>query len=146
MEMNGTTVIARPVDVVWDYVIDTANDASWRTGVAESGLQSDGPAGPGTLGYTLAGNQKAEWRVFSYEAGVSVDWEFTSGPLLGRGGYRVAPVESGTQFTLVADVKPSGWLKLLGPVFSWIGRRQNQNDVEKLRDILEASPEAESQA
>ena len=24
MEMNGTTVIACPVDVVWDYVIDPA--------------------------------------------------------------------------------------------------------------------------
>ncbi len=144
MEMNGTTTISRPVDVVWDYVIDTANDASWRTGVNESGLQSDGPVGPGTAGYTLAGNQRAEWRVVSYEPGVSVEWEFTGGPLLGRGGYRVAPVEGGTQFTLVADVKPSGWLKFLGPVFTWIGRRQNQNDVEKLRDILETAPEGDS--
>ena len=141
MEMNGTTVIARPVDVVWDYVIDTAHDADWRTGVDESGLQSVEPVGPGTLGYTLAGNQRAEWRVKSYEPGVSVEWEFTSGPLLGRGGYRLVPVDGGTEFTLLADIEPASWLKYLGPVFTWIGRRQNQNDVEKLRGILESMPE-----
>jgi hypothetical protein len=49
-------------------------------------------------------------------------------------------VEGGTEFTLVADVEPTNWLKLLGPLFTWIGRRQNQKDVETLRDILESMP------
>jgi hypothetical protein len=138
MGMNGTIVIGRPVDVVSDYVMDLSNDANWRTGVDESGWQSGESLGPGAIGYTLAGNQKAEWRVVSYIAGESVDWEFIGGPLKGRGGYRLVPVEGGTQFTLVADVEPSGWLKLLGTIFTWIGRRQNQRDVEKLREILEA--------
>jgi uncharacterized membrane protein len=139
MDMNGTIVIDRPVDVVFDYVIDLSNDANWRTGVDESGWQSGESLGPGALGYTLAGNQKAEWRVVSYTAGERVDWEFFSGPLKGRGGYRLVPVDGGTEFTLVADVEPTGWLKLLGPIFTWIGRRQNQRDVEKLRDILEST-------
>jgi hypothetical protein len=133
-------VIRRPADAVWDYVVDTANDASWRTGVDESGLQSSEPVGPGTLGYTLAGDQKVEWRVLSVVAGESVLWELTSGPIRGRGGYRLAAAEGGgTEFTLVADVEPSGCLKLLGPISGWIGRSQNQRDVEKLREILESS-------
>jgi hypothetical protein len=140
MEMNGTTVIGQPVDVVSDYVMDLANDANWRTGVDESGWQPGESLGPGAVGYTLAGNQRVEWRVVSYVAGESVDWDLISGPLKGRGGYRLEPVEGGTRFTLVADVEPSGWLKLLGPVFTWIGRRQNQRDVVKLRDILESTP------
>jgi len=140
MEMNGTTIIDRPVDVVSDYVMDLANDARWRTGVDESGWQSDHSLIVGAIGYTLAGNQRAEWRVVSLVAGESVDWEFLSGPFTGRGGYRFVPVEGGTQFTLVADIEPSNWLKLLGPIFAWIGRRQNQQDVEKLRDILESTP------
>lgn len=139
MEMNGTIVIGRPVDVVYDYVIDLSNDANWRTGVGESGWQSGESLGPGALGYTLAGDQKAEWRVLSYTAGERVDWEFFSGPLKGRGGYRLVPVDGGTEFTLVADVEPNGWLRLLGPIFTWIGRRQNQRDVERLRDILEST-------
>ena len=141
MEMNGTTVIRRPVDGVFTYVCNLSNDANWRTGVDESGLQSGETLGPGVIGYTLAGNMKTEWRVVSYVTGESVDWELISGPYKGRGGYRLLPVEGGTQFTLVADVEPSGFYKLLGPLFAWIGRRQNQADVEKLRDILESALE-----
>jgi hypothetical protein len=40
MEMNGTTVIGRPIDTVFDYVNDVSNDVHWRTGVTESGLRS----------------------------------------------------------------------------------------------------------
>lgn len=81
MEMNGTTVIGRPADVVFDYVADPANDANWRTGVDESGWQPGEAIGPGAISYTLAGNQKVEWRVVAYVAGESVDWDLISGPL-----------------------------------------------------------------
>jgi len=142
MEMKGTIVISRPVDVVFDYVINLSNDAQWRTGVRESGWQSGEPVGPGAIGYTCVGNVKVEWRVISYIPGESVAWEYISGPLKGRGGYRLVPVDRGTQFTMAADAEPSGWLKLLGPVFTWMVRRQNQRDVERLRDILESTPES----
>ena len=65
--------------------------------------------------------------------------EFLIGPSQGRGGYRFVPVEGETQFTLVADIVPTGVYKLLGHLFAWIGRRRNQADVEKLRAILEAT-------
>jgi hypothetical protein len=69
-----------------------------------------------------------------------VDWDLISGPIKGCGGYNVSPVEGGSQFTLFADIEPTNWLRFLGPFFTWIGRRQNQRDVEKLRDILESAP------
>jgi len=84
---------------------------------------------------------ETEWRVVSYVENESADWELVSGPYKGSGGYHLKPVDSGTQFTLVADVEPSGVYKLLGPLFPWIGRRRNQADVEKLRDILESTPD-----
>jgi hypothetical protein len=141
MEMNGTTVIRRPVDTVFAYVNDVSNDIHWRTGVTGTRLNSGQSLGPGSIGYTRAGDVEIEWRVVAYTAGESVDWELISGPFLGRGGYRLVPVESGTHFTLVADVEPSGVYKLLGPLFAWMGRRRNQADVEKLRDILESTPD-----
>jgi hypothetical protein len=139
MEMNGTTVIGRPVDAVFAYVNDVANDVHWRTGVTASGLRSGQSLAPGAIGYTRVGDVEVEWRVLSYVAGESIDWELLNGPFRGRGGYRLVPVADGTQFTLVADVEPSGVYKLLGPLFTWIGRRRNQADVEKLRDILEST-------
>jgi hypothetical protein len=139
MEMNGTIIIGQPVDTVFAYVNDVSNDVHWRNGVTDSGLRSGESLGVGAIGYTVAGDLEVEWRVVSYLPGKSVDWELLNGPFLGRGGYRLVPVEGGTQFTLVADVEPSGVYKLLGPLFGWMGRRRNQADVEKLRDILEST-------
>ena len=138
MEMNGTTVIRRPSDAVYAYVMDVSNDANWRTGVDESRLTSEEPVTIGTEGYTIAGNAKAVWRVISYSEGKNISWEFISGPFEGRGGYRLVPVDGGTEFTLVADIVPTNWLRYLGPIFTWIGQRQNQADVERLREILES--------
>jgi hypothetical protein len=140
MEMNGTTIIGRPIDTVFAYVNDVSNDIHWRTGITGSGLRSDQSLGPESIGYSRVGDEEFEWRVISYIAGERVDWELLDGPFKGRGGYRLVPVDSGTQFTLVADVEPSGVYKLLGPLFAWMGRRRNQADVEKLRDILESTP------
>ena len=141
MEMNATTVIDRPIDAVFAYVNDVSNDVYWRTGVTESGLRSDPPLGPGSIGYARAGETETEYRIVSYIAGKHVDWELVSGPFRGRGGYRLESTDTGTQFTLLADIEPSGVYKVLGPVFGWMGSRRNQGDVEKLRAILESTRE-----
>jgi len=141
MEINGTTFINQPVDTVFDYLSDVSNDVHWRTGITASGMRPGQALEPGSIGYSRVGDKDFEWRVLSYTAGESVDWELLNGPFKGRGGYRLVPDGNGTQFTLVADVEPTGVYKLLGPLFGWMGRRQNQADVKKLRDILESTPD-----
>ena len=141
METNRTIVIARPVDTVFAFIKDVSNDVHWRYGVDESGWRSGEPFDIGSIGYTRVGDMEVEWRVIAFTAGENVDWEFLNGPFEGRGGYRLVPVEGGTQFTLAGDVEPTGLYKLLGPLFAWMGRRRNQADIEKLRDILETRPD-----
>jgi len=92
MEMNGTTVIRRPVETVFAYVNDVSNDVNWRTGVTESGLRSDQPLGVGSIGYTRAGDVETEWKVVSYNPDERMDWELSSGPFRGSGGYRFVSV------------------------------------------------------
>jgi uncharacterized membrane protein len=138
MESNGTVFIARPASEVYGYVMDVANDKHWRQGVDESGFRSGDSFRVGSVGYTRAGKAEVAWKIVSFKPGESVDWELMSGPIQGTGGYRFQPIGNGTQFTLVADVRPRGMLRLLGPIFGMMGRRRNQEDVERLRDILEA--------
>jgi hypothetical protein len=121
-------------------VIEVSNDVHWHAGNPESRLESGHTLEPGAVGYTRVGDVEVEWHVTSYKPGESVEWELVSGPFLGRGGYKLVSVEDGTEFTLLSDVKPTGLYKLLGPIFGWMGRRQNQADVERLREILEAEP------
>jgi hypothetical protein len=144
MEMNGTTLIARSVDEVAAYVLDVSNDANWRYGVDESGFRSGDSFSPGSIGFTRVGDVEVEWKVLPSTPGEGVDWELLNGPFKGQGGYRFKSVDGGTQFTLVSDVEPTGLYRLLGPLFGWMGRRRNQSDVEKLRDILESSGDPNS--
>ncbi len=138
MDMSATATIDVPVEDVYGYVSDAANDVSWRTGVEESGLTTDPPLALGSEGYVKAGNQVARWKVTAIEPGVSVDWDLTDGPYAGSGGYRLEDVDGSTRFTLVANVEPRGFYRLLGPLFARMGRKQNQADVEALKDLLEA--------
>ncbi len=138
MDLSATTMISVPVEAVYRYVSDPANDVNWRTGVTESGLSTDPPLAHGSEGYVKAGGQVARWKVTAIAPGASVDWELTEGPYGGSGGYRFEGVDGNTRFTLVANVEPRGFLRLLGPLFARIGRRQNQADVEALKDLLES--------
>ena len=139
MELNGTTIIKRPADVVFAYVNDLSNDAYWRAQLDESGWRSDESFSPGTIGYSRVGSQEIEWRAITYIPCERIEWEYLNGPFRGRGGYYLVPVDGGTQFTMVADIEPIGRYRLLRPLFVWMVGRQNQADVEKLRDILEST-------
>ena len=137
MDLSATAVMNVPVELVYGYVSDPANDVNWRTGVSDSGLTTDPPLTLGSEGYVKAGSQVARWKVTAIEPGVSVDWDLTEGPYGGSGGYRLESVDGSTRFTLVADVEPRGFLRLLGPLFARMGRKQNRADVETLRKLLE---------
>jgi hypothetical protein len=138
MDLSATTLIHAPAAEVYRYVSDPAHDVTWRTGVTDSGLTTEPPLALGSEGYVTAGNQIARWKVTAIGPGVFVDWELTDGPFAGSGGYRLEDIDGNTRFTLVADVEPRGLYRLLGPLFSWKGRKQNQTDVDGLRDLLEA--------
>jgi uncharacterized membrane protein len=144
MKQTATIVIDRPAGEVFDYVMDIPNDAHWRTstGVVEAAYTSDPPLGVGTTGFdriSASGRDMiAEWQTVEYEPGRLARWEFVSGPLRGFGSYSCEPVDDSTRFTLEANVKPTGPLRLLGPILGIIVRRQIQADVQKLKSILES--------
>jgi len=144
MNLSATTIIQRPAAEVFDYVMDVAHDAQWRTGVVEASFTTDEPIGVGTTGFDrVEANGRtmvATWTIFEYRPGVLARWTLESGPIQGTGGYICEPTGDGTRFTIEAHVSPTGWYRLLGPIFGIIGRRQNLADVGKLKTILERAP------
>ena len=142
MDSSASTYIERSPGEVFEFVMNVPNDAQWRTGVVEAAYTSDGPPGVGSTGLDrVAANGRemaAEWEVIEWSPGSHARWKLTSGPISGTGGYICEPEGSGTRFTLEADVSPTGWYRLLGPIFGMIGKRQNGNDVATLKGILES--------
>lgn len=141
MDLSATITIDRSVADVFDYVMHVPNDVEWRANVVEAAFTSDGPPGIGTTGFDRieSGGREtvAGWTVVDWAPGSHARWRLDSGPIRGTGGYICEAAGSGTRFTLEAHVTPTGWLRLLGPIFAMIGRRGNQADVRKLKAILE---------
>ena len=143
MNISATTDIARPAAEVFDFVMEVTHDSQWRSGVVEAAFSSDEPLGVGTKGFDrIEANGRemvSTWTVFEYDPGVLARWTLDSGPVRGTGGYICEEAGDGTRFTLEANIKPTGWYRLMGPVFGMIGRKRNKADVQKLKTIFESA-------
>jgi hypothetical protein len=143
MNITATIDIARPATEVFDFVMEVPHDSQWRSGVVEAAFTSDGSLGIGTKGFDRVEANGREmvstWTVFEYDPGVLARWTLDSGPIRGTGGYICEQVGDGTKFTLEAIIKPTGWYRVMGPIFGMIGRKHNKVDVQKLKAILETA-------
>lgn len=141
MDLSATVIINRPAADVFEYVTEVAHDAHWRNGVVEAGYTSDGQLGVGTTGFDrVEANGRdvtATWTTTEFKPGEFARWTLDTGPIEGTGGYICKQAGRDTRFTLEAHIRPTGWYRLLGPIFGMIGRRQNLADVQKLKTILE---------
>ncbi len=138
MDVSATTTIRRSPRTVWEYLCDASRDVNWRTGIVNSGLRTDEPAGKGSVGFVSTGRMTVVYRVTTFEPTSRMDWEYIEGPLEGGGSYRLEPIDDGTRFTLAASGRPSGAMRLLGPLFGLVIQRQMRTDVATLRSILES--------
>lgn len=121
--------------------MDVRNDVEKRTGVVEAGHRSEGVPGGGSTGFDrVEANGRSmvsEWTVLGLVPRSHARWSLDSGPIMGTDGYICELAAGATRVTLEASVRPTGWYRLLGPVFGMIGRRQNRADVVRLKSILE---------
>lgn len=144
MDMSAAVEIDRPVEDVYAFVSEPANDGRWRAGIATSYMEGGGPITAGAIGWTRLDSERegdeasVRWRVAEVHAPDYIAWKLLEGPFSGTGGYRLEASDSGTRFTLLADIEAQGTMRLLGPLFGWIGKRRNRADVATLKRVLES--------
>jgi uncharacterized membrane protein len=139
-KLQHTITIERPVDEVWDYVLDTRNDPVWIGPVHDVGRGADQPVEPGLeieetysfLGVKLPMTLTVTEHEPRRHSAVSV-----SGPVGGQGSYDFEPVDGGTRFTMTLETDAHGFFKLAEPVFARMARREVVTSVAQLKDILE---------
>ena len=147
-KIERSIVIERPIEEVWDFVHEPANDALWQTTLTESEELTDGPMRVGTrvrevrrfLGLRI----ETTWEVTEYEPTRRSAIRGTSGPIPLSGGYRLEAVDTGTRFTVTGELDAHGFFKLAEPVFARMAGRELEANLGHLKDLLEApSPEGE---
>jgi len=141
-KIERSIVIGRPVDEVWEFVHDIANDRLWQTTLTESEQLTGGRMGVGTkvreVRHFLGLRIELTWEVTEFEPKRRSAIKGISGPVPLSGGYLLEPVEEGTRFSVSGELDAHGLFKLAEPVFARITARELEANLGHLRDLLEA--------
>jgi hypothetical protein len=142
-KIDGEIWIGRPVDVVFDYVADQRNEPQYNPQMVRAEKITPGPVGKGAQfrSAVAARGRTAEMLIectdyhrpsrlasttTMAQAGISYTLTFE-------------PVGAGTRMRWAGQVRPKGAFRLLGPLITWLGIRQEQRIWASLKQHLEAA-------
>ena len=134
--------IKRPIDKLFAYVTDAKCWPKWHSAMLEAEQTSPGQMG---VGATLRGSnrvigQRMDWtsKVTEYELNKKWAENIISGSTQIEEHLTFDPVEGGTKFTLMQEMKVGGFVKLFSPMLVSTMRKQTKENLSNLKGILEA--------
>jgi hypothetical protein len=139
--MSGEIVIRRPVDEVFDFVADERN--RYDPAIIDAEKVTEGPIGEGTRFRTLTRGRRPEHPV---EMTVEITRHERPGLLATTTrlpSMRVDTTmafdeaEGGTLLRWSSSLRPHGAFRLMGPLLSIVGRRQEQRIWQGLKEVME---------
>ena len=140
--LEHSVVINRPIEQVFEYVTNIENAPKWKSRLLEVTRTSEGPVGVGTttthVGQFLVWRPKTNAEITEYKPNRKLGFKTTSGLLLAMGEFTFESVEGGTRVTLVSGMKPTGFLKLVGPILARPSQSHLETEFAKLKELLEA--------
>jgi hypothetical protein len=125
------------------YAADPANAPDWYENIESAELQTAPPLAVGAriafvarfLGRRLA----YTYEVREYAPGERLVMSTADGPFPMETTYVWEQVAGGTRMTLRNRGEPSGFSRVAGPAMAAAMRRANRKDLERLKEILEAT-------
>jgi len=144
VKIQGSTVIARPVEEVFDFVADERNERKYNPHLVWVEKVTPGPISEGT-----------RWAAMVESRGRQLDMdlevtEYARPSRLGSttsmptaeisGAVTFLPDADGTRLGWSWDLQPLGWARLIGPVLARLGRRQEERLWADLKRYLEDVP------
>jgi uncharacterized protein YndB with AHSA1/START domain len=146
--IQRSILIDRPVEEVFAFTHEPANDALWQTTLVES--SADGPLKVGTsvretrrfLGKRVQMTRK----VTAYSPPRGLAFETVTGPVPMAGEYTLEAVNGATRLTATGELDAHGFYKLAEPVIKRMATRELEASLGNLKDLLEAVDPAEALA
>jgi ligand-binding SRPBCC domain-containing protein len=134
--------IRRPLEEVWAFVNDPANDPTWQGPTLEVRGDFLAPVEVGDefvmVSQYLGLRIETTFVVTEYEPMSRSSVRAVSGPVPATATYTFESVEGGTRFTMLGETDAHGLFKLAEPVFARMARREWASSGETLKELLEA--------
>jgi len=140
LEARGTTEIAQPIDVVFDYLADMRNEPKWLPGASDVRLTSAEPVGPGsTFEGTYARAGTVTCAIADYERPQRLTIHGDAKGMSFDDAVTLAPTDGGgTRLTAVMRTQPKGLFKLFAPMMGRVIDKQFQSNWDRLKATLES--------
>lgn len=143
---GGAIVIRRPVEAVFDFVADERNEPRYNTRMIAAELLTPEPIGVGARFHARMMSRRRPVdmliaiTVYERPRRLGSRTELTAMQI--EGMLTFEPLPEGTRLKWAWNVQPRGWLRLLSPLVTLLGRRQEAAIWGALKRYLEAQPGA----
>jgi uncharacterized membrane protein len=140
-QMQQSVEIARPLEEVFAFVANSANDALWGANLTEVTKVSPGPLGVGSrfrYKARFAGREFELVREITvYEPNRRQAVKTISGPLRWGGTRTFEAIPGGTRVTLSGGGRAGGFFGLAEPLLLRAAQRSLRTDLATLKRLLE---------
>jgi hypothetical protein len=144
--IEGEIVIGQPVGVVFDYVADQSNEPQYNPQMVRAEKITAGPVGKGTQFRSAVASMGRTAEMLIECTGYDRPALFATTTTMQQAdiSYTLTfePDAAGTRMRWSGQVHPKGAFRLLEPVITWMGIRQEQRIWTSLKEHLEAAPPA----
>jgi hypothetical protein len=142
-KIKGEIIIDRPVDVVFDYVADQSNEPQYNPQMVRAEKITPGPVRKGTQFRSAVASRGHTAEMLIECTGYDRPRLFASSTTMQQAdiSYTLTfePATRGTRMLWSGQVRPKGAFRLLGPMITWMGVRQEQRIWASLKRHLEAA-------
>jgi hypothetical protein len=148
--IDGEIIIGRPVGVVFDYVADQSNEPRYNPQMVRAEKITPGPVGKGTRFHSAVASRGRTADMLIECTGYDRPRLLESTTTMAQADIsytlRFEPTAGGTRMRWSGRVRPKGAFRLLGPLITWLGARQEQRIWASLKKHLEATPAGAAKA
>ncbi len=145
IKIEVSSVIKRPTDEVFAFVVDLEKWPVWVSEMVESKKTSEGPVGLGTtvmnVVHILGRRIEATQEIHQYEPNRMFGFKSTSGPVSNVATFGFESVDGGTELSVDLEADASGFFKLAEPLLARRIQRQWDSNLANLKDLLETGAE-----
>ena len=142
--IEGEIVIGRPVDAVFDYVADQSNEPQYNPQMVRAEKITPGRVGKGTQFRSAVASMGRTAEMLIECTGYDRPKLLATTTTMAQAdiSYTLTfePAPAGTRMRWSGQVQPKGAFRLLGPVITRVGIRQEERIWASLKKHMEAAP------
>lgn len=129
--------INRPAAVVWAYLTNFNNADRWMDGIDDMIQLTPGRVDVGTGFNFHARGKMHQTEVTAFQDGKLITLTSKQGGMTAAYTYTITPINGEkAEITLDVTCRPSGLLVLFGPLFAWVMKRADGEQMSNLKQAI----------